>query len=216
MTAPPRKEQKQRKPFPRQDYNYFLVLDFEATCEKSTKIYPQEIIEIPVLKIHAKTFETEAIFHTYVQPTANPILTPFCTELTGITQDVVCGKPKIEEALKMLDKWMLDQGLLDGETAFVFVTCGDWDLKTMLPGQCKYFRLPIANYFKSWINIKRPFSEVVRPNIRVDLMEMLQMLDLEHHGRHHSGIDDTKNIANILQELAKRGCKFKATSGLTY
>ena len=28
----------------------------------------------------------EATFHEYVRPTVKPFLTPFCTELTGITQ----------------------------------------------------------------------------------------------------------------------------------
>lgn len=34
-------------------------------------------------------------FHEYVTPTYNPELTKFCTELTGITQDMVTGKLKL-------------------------------------------------------------------------------------------------------------------------
>ena len=33
---------------------------------------------------------------------------------------------------------------------------------------------------------------------------MLRDLKLPLDGRHHSGIDDSKNIAKILQELARR------------
>ena len=47
-----------------QKYDYFLVLDFEATCDEKTKIHPLEIIEFPVLKINGQTFECESIFHT--------------------------------------------------------------------------------------------------------------------------------------------------------
>ncbi len=35
-----------------QDFDYFLVLDFEATCIKDMRINPQEIIEFPCLKVH--------------------------------------------------------------------------------------------------------------------------------------------------------------------
>lgn len=34
-----------------QHYDYFLVLDFEATCERDSKLRPQEIIEFPCLKV---------------------------------------------------------------------------------------------------------------------------------------------------------------------
>jgi inhibitor of KinA sporulation pathway (predicted exonuclease) len=47
-----------------QNYDYFLVLDFEATCDEERKTHPIEIIEFPVLKINARTFQCESTFHT--------------------------------------------------------------------------------------------------------------------------------------------------------
>ena len=47
-----------------QNYDYFLVLDFEATCDEQRKTHPIEIIEFPVLKINARTFQCESTFHT--------------------------------------------------------------------------------------------------------------------------------------------------------
>ena len=35
-----------------QQFDHFLVLDFEATCERDTKLRPQEIIEFPCLKVN--------------------------------------------------------------------------------------------------------------------------------------------------------------------
>lgn len=182
--------------------DYFLILDFEATCDNATKIKPQEIIEFPVLKVNAQTMKTESIFHTYVQPTAHPVLTPFCTELTGITQDMVDGQPTLEETLKSFHKWMGDNGLLDPNVRSCFVTCGDWDLKTMLPSQCKHFKLHIPDYFRKWVNIKRIF-EAATSQRALGMPGMLRALHLELQGRHHSGIDDSKNIARILAEVAK-------------
>ncbi|MGH0149124.1 UNVERIFIED_CONTAM: hypothetical protein FKN15_042174 [Acipenser sinensis] len=154
---------------PQQRYQYFLVLDFEATCD-TTPIQPQEIIEFPILKLNGQTMEIESIFHTYVQPVYNPQLTPFCTEeiiefpilklngqtmeiesifhtyvqpvynpqltpfckeLTGIIQSMVEGQPTLQQALQMVAEWMDKENLLNPDVSSVFVTCGDWDLRTM-------------------------------------------------------------------------------------
>ncbi|XP_078657354.1 ERI1 exoribonuclease 3-like [Branchiostoma floridae x Branchiostoma belcheri] len=194
-----------------QGFDYFLVLDFEATCDNNNTPKPQEIIEFPVLKVSGTTFETEATFHTYVQPEAHPLLTPFCTELTGIIQDMVDGQPTLTQTLKDFDSWMCEQGLLTPGVSSAFVTCGDWDLRTMLPSQCSYLNIPVPSYFRQWINIKKSYSQVTG-HWGKGMMGMLRNLGLQHQGRHHSGIDDCQNIARILRELARRGGFFQVTS----
>ncbi|KYO46435.1 ERI1 exoribonuclease 3 [Alligator mississippiensis] len=143
--------------FPPQRYHYFLVLDFEATCDKP-QLHPQEIIEFPILKLNGRTMEIESTFHMYVQPVVHPQLTPFCTELTGIIQGMVDGQPSLQQVLERVDEWMAKEGLLDPSVKSIFVTCGDWDLKVMLPGQCQYLGLPVADYFKQWINLKKAYK----------------------------------------------------------
>ncbi|XP_053395272.1 ERI1 exoribonuclease 3-like isoform X2 [Mercenaria mercenaria] len=144
-----------------QYFDYFLVLDFEATCKENEQIHPQEIIEFPVLKINSKTLETETTFHQYVQPRVHKELTPFCTKLTGIIQDMVDGQPHIEDVLKSFDKWMADNKLLDENVKSVFVTCGDWDLNKMLPKQAEHFKLEIPGYFDQWLNIKKMIARTL-------------------------------------------------------
>lgn len=135
-------------------------------------------------------------------------LTEFCTELTGITQEMVSGQPEIEQVLMMFDQWMEKEGLLRNDVRSIFVTCGDWDLFTMLPSQCKFFNLKCASYFNHWINIKRSFAKTTGSKGRTDMMEMLKILKIPHQGRHHSGIDDCRNISQILGDLARRGHVF--------
>ncbi|KAM9111211.1 ERI1 exoribonuclease 3 isoform X3 [Balaenoptera ricei] len=227
--------------FPPQRYHYFLVLDFEATCDKP-QIHPQEIIEFPILKLNGRTMEIESTFHMYVQPVVHPQLTPFCTELTGIIQAMVDGQPSLQQVLELLqevrparlphcslpldasclsgvqrlrwrvDEWMAKEGLLDPNVKSIFVTCGDWDLKVMLPGQCQYLGLPVADYFKQWINLKKAYSFAMGCWPKNGLLDMNKGLSLQHIGRPHSGIDDCKNIANIMKTLAYRGFIFKQTS----
>ena len=197
----------------RDKIDYYLVLDFEATCDEKSTPKPQEIIEFPVLKVNATTMETEAIFHSYVQPTAHPKLTPFCTKLTGITQEMVDGKPSLLQVLNMFDQWMTTENLR-GDVNICFVTCGDWDLKTMLPGQCKHLEIDVPSYFNKWVNIKKIFSNITSTKA-ISMVSMLNHLKLKQDGRHHSGIDDSKNIAKILKELAKVDPNIQPTTVLS-
>ena len=61
----------------------------------------------------------------------------------------------LDQVLKDFNEWLKAQGLLDGQKKFAFVTCGDWDLRYMLPHHCHHKGLSVADYFKSWINIKQ-------------------------------------------------------------
>lgn len=69
-----------------QDFQYFVVIDFEATCDKERVPYPQEIIEFPSVIVSSITGQLEACFQTYVRPTCNQQLSDFCKDLTGIQQ----------------------------------------------------------------------------------------------------------------------------------
>lgn len=48
--------------------------------------YRQEIIEFPAVLLNCQKGEVEDEFRSYCRPVLNPLLTEFCTELTGITQ----------------------------------------------------------------------------------------------------------------------------------
>uniref|UniRef100_A0A914WHH6 Exonuclease domain-containing protein n=1 Tax=Plectus sambesii TaxID=2011161 RepID=A0A914WHH6_9BILA len=205
-----------------QNYDYFLVLDFEATCDSGTQPSPQEIIEFPCLKVSAKTFEVESKFHHYVRPTAHPVLSEFCTDLTGIIQEMVDDQADLPETLRLFHEWLIEENLLgradsaDSNNAphsFLFVTCGDWDLKSMLPRQAAYLNLTIPPYLKKWMNIKKAYNKAMGSFPR-GMMVMLSALDIAHQGRHHSGIDDCANIASILKKLAEMGVHFKQTGSV--
>ncbi|XP_013412069.1 ERI1 exoribonuclease 3 [Lingula anatina] len=203
-----------QKPTPKQLFDYFLVLDFEATCDDGSivdeKVEVQEIIEFPVVKINSNTWKTEALFYHYVRPQVHPTLSAFCTKLTGILQPMVENQPDIKEVLKKFDTWMLKEGLLDDGVKFAFVTYGDWDLGKLLPRNCAYFNIPVPAYFKEWINIKRPVSDVTGIYPR-SFFHALQVMNVEHIGRHHSGLDDVKNTANLLRAVAEKDYVFQIT-----
>ncbi len=105
------------------------------------------------------------------------------------------------------EKWLFENGLKDKN--FVFVTCGDWDLMTCLRQECKLKKIDYKEYFKSWINIKTCFKEYFKKDdLKIGMDGMLKMLNLTLDGKHHSGIDDCKNISKIAVELLKAKIDF--------
>lgn len=85
-------EQNYHCDFRLQEFQYFVVIDFEATCDKDKNPHPQEIIEFPSVIVSSVTGQLEACFQTYVRPTCNQNLSEFCRDLTGIQQIQVCLK----------------------------------------------------------------------------------------------------------------------------
>jgi len=122
---------------------------------------------------------------------------------------MVTNQPTLDDVLKNFDTWMMNENLLQSKVKSIFVTCGDWDLYTMLPSQCDYFKFPRAQYFNHWINIKKSFHKAIGKYANSGMMGMLKELNIRHTGRHHSGVDDCKNIAEILKGLAERGYVFE-------
>uniref|UniRef100_A0AAQ4RDX9 Exonuclease domain-containing protein n=1 Tax=Gasterosteus aculeatus aculeatus TaxID=481459 RepID=A0AAQ4RDX9_GASAC len=50
-------------------------------------------VEFPAVLLNTSTGEIQSEFHTYVQPQEHPVLSEFCTELTGITQVAAAFMP---------------------------------------------------------------------------------------------------------------------------
>ena len=99
-------------------------------------------------------------------------------------------------------------------TNFIIVTCGNWDFKHQFPLEMERIGLEVPKYFQTYINVKRIFSsQILGTKQNKNMTNMLSKLGLTLQGHHHSGIDDTRNIANICLKLLLEGCLFHATSG---
>ena len=203
---------------------HYVVLDFEATCDKLAAPSPQEIIEFPSVLLDAKSMDIKAEFESFVRPTHHPTLTPFCSELTGIEQAQVDAAGTFPEVFEAHQAWLKSHALPVSPPAgkalpFAFLTCGDWDLQTMLPAQLTVTEPPIGfipHAYRRWINIKRPFAAWNGGPVKNGMLGMLKALDLELEGRHHSGIDDCRNIARIARALVQRGAKLEVDGELPF
>ena len=194
-------------------FDYLLVLDFEAQCDESENgekkhLDVQEIIEFPVVPINVKEVkvENDMIFHHYIKPVKYPQLTKFCTSLTGITQDQVDKGVLIEEALELLHAHLTKHDILNKK--WCFVTCGDWDLNQCLKNETRKKSIPLRKYLTRWINVKHVFqNEVKGASKKMGMTYMLDHFKLNLDGRHHSGIDDCKNISKVVLKLLETGAK---------
>lgn len=148
------------------EFDTFLVLDVEATCEATRKYrnishgyetgsfqYPNEIIEFPVVLLRwnedRHELETAAVFHSYVRPTFRPRLTKFCRDLTGVTQTQVDTAPLwskvVEDFWKFLCKHELVEDTSTGKSSLqnfrlrrgvAWINHGPADLRDFVIKQC--------------------------------------------------------------------------------
>ena len=184
--------------------SHFIVLDFEATCNEDRPPRPQEIIEFPSVLSDATSLEVIDTFESFVRPVRHPTLSEFCSSFTGIQQAEVDGAPLFADVLHRHSAWLRSHG---DPSEMLFITCGDWDLKRMLPAQCKAAVPPLPRVpapYRRWVNIKHVFADTLGERGR-GMKQMMRVLGLPLEGRHHRGIDDCHNITRILKELIHRG-----------
>lgn len=187
-----------------QPFDYILVVDVEATCERERRSdFSNEIIELPVCILTSTGEILADEFHVFVRPTENPILTEFCTELTGIEQETVDSAIELAEALDQLQAWVAERGLFTRERPAVFACDGPWDIRDFIKKETARKGIPFPPMMSEWIDLRAAHRSVTGKFGNV--AAMLSNLSLTFLGREHSGLDDTRNIARIGRALLQRG-----------
>lgn len=182
---------------------WLAVCDLEANCLKDRVIFPQEIVEFPIVLVDVcgKVAEVHAERRYYVRPRYLQ-LTPFCTELTKITKDTIEAEGiGFVHAMELLEAFLDSNGCTVDNT--IVVTCGNWDLSKALPHQCAVEEVQVPPIFQRWVNIKDVYRRAVSVKRAPGMKGMLSSLGLPLVGQHHSGLDDSRNIATIAVELTK-------------
>lgn len=184
---------------------YLCVLDFEATCLEDKLIFNQEIIEFPSILFKFEEGQLTKIseFQEYVKPFYNPKLSKYCINLTGITQDIVDKADIFGNVYKRHYLWI--RKYVEQNDLLIFVTVGHWDLATMLPSELKLKNMDkYYSIYKTYINISYDFTCFYGVKAR-GMKNMLEILKIELTGKHHSGIDDCRNTAKILEKMIADG-----------
>ncbi|XP_021935940.1 3'-5' exoribonuclease 1-like isoform X3 [Zootermopsis nevadensis] len=187
---------------------YYVIVDFEATCEGvNVPDYPHEIIEFPAVLVSTEQQQVVDHFQAYCRPLVNPTLSGFCMELTGISQEEVDAADTFPQVLKDFEAW-LAKHKLGSKHKFTIVTDGPWDMGRFMYGQCKISGLAYPQFAKKWINVRKTFSNFYKCR-RFSLKLMLEHLELNFEGRPHCGLDDARNIARVLLRLMSDGASIQ-------
>ena len=174
-----------------------LVIDVETTCNDNPS-YPRqdvELIEIGCVSCEIKNHELRVIgkFNEMIKPTINPLLTPFCKKLLNLEQADVERAETIDVVLDRFQVW------LNGFDPNAWCSWGKFD-KTQFSVECETKKLnnPLGELHHE--NLKQIFAR--KRGHRVGMKMALQLTGLELQGKHHSGLDDAKNIAQIVKHDA--------------
>ncbi|EEF39109.1 uncharacterized exonuclease domain-containing protein At3g15140 [Ricinus communis] len=197
-----------------QDFEFFLVFDLEGKVE---------ILEFPVLIIDAKTMAFVDLFHRFVRPSAmsEQRINEYIENKYGkFGVDRVWHDTALpfNEVIQEFEAWLTHHHLWEKKhgghlNRAAFVTCGNWDVKTQIPRQCTVSKIKLPRYFMEWINLKDVYQNFYNPKQEARGMRtMMQQLKIPMLGSHHLGIDDTKNVARILQRMLADGAVIPITA----
>ena len=168
---------------------YYLVVDLEATCDDRNTIPREEseIIEIGAVLVEGTTLRAVGEFQTFVRPIVHPTLTPFCTELTTITQADVDPAPLFPEAAARLAAF--------GKGA-LFCSWGAYDRNQLEADARRHGVAPPLG--PRHMNVKEVFARAAGDRRTMGNRRVLQRVGIAPTGTHHRGIDDARNIARLL------------------
>ena len=172
---------------------HYVVIDLEATCCDMNSIPrdESEIIEIGAVLVDAGSLKAEAEFQTFVKPVRHRVLTPFCTELTTITQADVEKAPRFPQASAMLGNFIRGHG-----KDALFCSWGGYDRNQFRrDAQFHRVKLPLG---ERHLNLKEAFSQRLGEARQYGTGQALRRVGLSFSGTHHRAIDDARNIARLL------------------
>ncbi len=177
--------------------NIIIIIDLEATCWKGSIPEGQvnEIIEIGICLLDTKTGLVSKDRGILIKPKRSEV-SPFCTELTTITQELLDNEGvSFEAACEILRTEY-------SASTYTWASYGQYDLN-MMKKQC--LDSDISNPLsQDHINAKVLFSKTKGLRRRVGMKGALGILEIPLEGTHHRGVDDARNIAKILHWCLKK------------
>lgn len=194
-----------------QPYRYLLCVDLEATCnelpegltDEEVKSYPGAVPvgEMETIEVGAVVVDTwnddvvVAEFCRFVKPILHPKLTPFCTELTTITQDQVDqaeGYEAVSGAMEAFLKPFLADGVMWG-------SWGAYDLKQLAQDAALHGCKPMLGDLEH-TNLKKWHWKALSCRA-MGLKNAVLDLGLLWTGQHHRAISDAQNLAGVFRKL---------------
>ncbi len=172
-----------------------VVIDLEATCWEEGEVpigSSIDILEIGICNLVIATGEITDKQSIYVIPERSEI-TSYCTELTGITHDLIREKgiPFTEACKIVSEQYEPEQRLWAGY--------GEFD-RRQLEAQCSDLQVPFPMGY-SYLNIMPLFCVKMKLTGMRGLKRALRTINEPFDGQHHNGADDAYNAAKVLRYI---------------
>jgi inhibitor of KinA sporulation pathway (predicted exonuclease) len=171
----------------------FIIYDLEATCWEDKRGQVSETIEIGAIKINDYA-EIEDTFSEFVKPVIHPFLSPFCTNLTSITQVDVNRADKFYAVIQDFQDWI---DIFDEE--YLLCSWGNFD-KTQLVKDCQFHDME-WEWLDAHINLKAQYQDIKKLSKPRGLKKAVTREGFEFEGTAHRGINDAYNLAKIFGKL---------------
>lgn len=136
---------------------------------------------------------------------------PSAQHVSFVLQETVDKADAFPEVWTRYQEFLKTHNLIADPESCVFLTCGNWDLNAMLPSQLASSELDtgagpaVPLPFDRWINVKSSYQSHYKARRAVGMAGMLRELKIPLEGRHHSGIDDCRNILSIVRRMRADG-----------
>ena len=189
---------------------YLVVVDFECTCEDQEEPFLHEIIEFPAVLLDLHSRREVRHFHSFVKPTERPVLSDFCSRLTGIDQATVDEAEPLDRVLVKFGAWL--DGFA-GEDYSLAADCQS-DLRHFLLPECRRKKIRVRDAWRSWVDLGRHLMvhfDLRRPG---NLQMKLAKVGLTFEGTPHRGLDDARNIGRLALALQERGVALTINDGV--
>ena len=177
---------------------HWLVIDLEATTDDGGwPIEEMEVIEIGASVVTRAGREVDH-FQRFIRPQRRPLLTPFCRQLTRITQaNIDAGAPMVQ-VWQQFERW-LGQHLpkLEG-----WASWGDYD-RQQLEQEWQQKKLDSALARLPHMNLKQQFAHARQLRRAPGLNSALQLAGMQFNGQQHRALEDARNTARLLPLILK-------------
>lgn len=169
----------------------YIIYDLEATCwENPPPDYVQETIEIGAYRLN-HFGEIRGKFNRFIKPVVHPILSPFCRDLTSITQDQINRAQPFHTVIEEFMDWARVE-----EEDYTLCSWGNFD-KKMFINDCKLHRLDFE-WVESHVNLKEQYRLMKRMRNGIGLKKAVEVEGMLFTGQHHRGISDAENLVKIF------------------
>jgi len=182
-----------------------ILVDLEATCWNTEPLASQqreesEIIELGAVMV-SPALEVMGEFQTFIRPLRHPILSPFCTKLTTITQADVDVAPLYADAMRDFYDWSASMT----EETTILGSWGKYDHNQLrrecalngvaFPWPENHQHVNVKVMYAYWSGRQGSSSR------QRGMGRAVEELGLSFEGTHHRGIDDARMLTQIFQHI---------------